>query len=57
LYTHQKEKVIVFVANCELANFLQKLMLQMDWNEVGRRADGGDNGVVDLTATKKTGNE
>ena len=28
-----------------------------DWNEVGRRVDKGDQGVVDLTATVKKENE
>lgn len=39
LYAHQKEKVIVFVSNCELVNFLSSLLSKFDWNKCGRRLE------------------
>jgi len=39
LYTHQTDKVIVFVSNCELANFLHSLVTQLDFGTIGRRLE------------------
>lgn len=39
LYAHQAEKVIVFVSNCELANFLHALISKFDFNRIGRRVE------------------
>jgi len=39
LYAHQKEKIIVFVSNCELANFIVTLIQKFDWNKCGRRKE------------------
>ena len=39
LYLRQKEKVIVFVSNCEMANFVQALILKFDWNKCCRRVE------------------
>lgn len=39
LYLHQKEKVIVFVSNCEMANFLQAILLKFDWAKTARRKE------------------
>ena len=39
LYTHQDEKIIVFVSNCELANLIVNVINNFDWNQVGRRVE------------------
>ena len=39
LYTHQHEKCIVFVSNCELVNFMVSLLNQLNWNLFGLRED------------------
>ena len=39
LYTRSFEsKMIVFVSNCELVNYLHQLFSVFDWNKCGRRA-------------------
>lgn len=42
LFTHQTSKVIVFVSNCELVNFLNQLVSNLDWQRFANRdfADG-----------------
>jgi len=32
LYSHQDSKIIVFVSNCELVNFITKLCQTLNWN-------------------------
>lgn len=39
LYSKQKEKVIVFVSNCEMANFICNVLAKFDWNKCGRRIE------------------
>ena len=39
LYAHQHEKIIVFLSNCELVNFIFTLMNSFDWNRFGIRDD------------------
>ena len=39
LYSHQKEKVIVFVSNCELANFIAAVIKEFNWSKCGRRKE------------------
>lgn len=48
LYAHQHEKIIVFVSNCELANFMAAVLAKYDWNQCGRRVDAE---AVDMTKT------
>lgn len=42
LFTHQHSKVIVFVSNCELVNFIYQLVSNIDWQRFANRdfADG-----------------
>ncbi len=37
LFTHQKEKVIVFLSNCELVNFVYQLITNLDWQRFANR--------------------
>jgi len=32
LYSHQSEKVIVFLSNCEHVNFVHEVLKNFDWN-------------------------
>lgn len=44
LYAHQHEKIIVFVSNCELANFMVSVLQKFDWNKCGRRVEDDQGG-------------
>jgi len=38
LYAHQEKKVILFVSNCELVNFLWTLLSHLNWDSLGSRS-------------------
>ena len=52
LYAHQKEKIIIFVGNCELANFIAAIIQKFDWSKCGRRKE--DIKITDTKTEEKT---